>query len=63
MIRPVERDLHVLKYFSSVLTVSKEQVINVTDPILRSCPLARYFYPEFKDADTKSVDSLEEVKN
>ena len=58
MIRPVERNLHVLKYFSSVVTVSKGQVINATDPSLRSCPLARHFYPEFKDADLENVASL-----
>jgi putative methanogenesis marker protein 8 len=58
MIRSVERDLHVLKYFSSVITVSEGRVINVTDPSLRSCPLARHFYPEFKDADPENVASL-----
>ncbi|MFA5167339.1 MAG: DUF2099 family protein [Candidatus Omnitrophota bacterium] len=58
MICPVERDLHVLKYFSSVITISEGQVINVTDPSLRSCPLARHFYPEFKDADPEDVESL-----
>ncbi len=61
MIRPVERDLHVLKYFSSVITVSEGQVINVTDPTLRSCPLARHFYSEFKDADPESVESLKDA--
>jgi len=58
MICSVERDLHVLKYFSSVITVSEGQVINVTDPSLRSCPLARHFYPELKDADPENMESL-----
>jgi len=61
MIRPVERDLHVLKYFSSVITVSEGQVINVTDPSLRSCPLARHFYPGLKDANPESVESLKDA--
>jgi putative methanogenesis marker protein 8 len=61
MIRPVERDLHVLKYFSSVITVSEGQVINVTDPSLRSCPLARHFYPELKDADPENMESLKDA--
>jgi len=58
MIRSVERDLHVLKYFSSVITVSEGRVINATDPSLRSCPLARHFYPELKDADPENPESL-----
>jgi putative methanogenesis marker protein 8 len=61
MIRSAERDLHVLKYFSSVITVSEGQVINVTDPILRSCPLARHFYPEFKNADPENAESLKDA--
>jgi putative methanogenesis marker protein 8 len=58
MIRSVERDLHVFKYFSSVVTVLEGQVINVTDPSLRSCPLARHLYPEFKDAEPENTESL-----
>lgn len=58
MIRSVERDLHVLKYFSCVITVSEGRVINATDPSLRSCPLARHFYPELKDADPEDPESL-----
>jgi putative methanogenesis marker protein 8 len=47
MTRP-ERDLHVLKYFSSVVTVSEGKVIHVTEPSLRYCPLASHFFQEFK---------------
>lgn len=61
MIHSVERDLHVLKYFSSVITVSEGRVINVTDPSLRSCPLARHFYPELKDADPEDPVSLKDA--
>lgn len=57
MIRP-ERDLHVLKYFSSVVTVSEGKVVNVTTPSLRSCPLARHFYPAFEKADPEDARSL-----
>lgn len=56
-----DRDLHVLKYFSSVITVVEGQVINVTIPSLRSCPLARHFYPEFRDADPENPESLRNV--
>ncbi len=61
MIRSVERDIHVLKYFSSVITVSEGRVINVTDPSLRSCPLARHFYPELKDVDPENPESLKDA--
>ena len=53
-----DRDLHVLKYFSSVITVSEGRVINVTDPSLRSCPLARHLYPELRDVDPDDLQSL-----
>ncbi len=61
MIRPVEKDLHVLKYFSSVITVSEGKVINVTAPSLRHCPLACHFFQEFKKADPTNIRSLCEV--
>ncbi len=53
-----ERDLHVLKYFSSVVTVMNGKVVNVTEPFLRHCPLASHFYPSFKEADSADVHSL-----
>ena len=54
----VERDLHVLKYFSSVITVSGGKVVNVTEPTLKHCPLACHFYQEFKKADPADKGSL-----
>jgi putative methanogenesis marker protein 8 len=61
MTRTSERDLHVLKYFSSAITVSEGRVIHVTEPALRSCPLARHFYPELKDADPENPESLKDA--
>jgi putative methanogenesis marker protein 8 len=44
-----ERDIHVLRYFSSFVSVSRGRVINVTDPTLAFCPLASHLYKGFKD--------------
>jgi putative methanogenesis marker protein 8 len=43
-----DRDIHVLRYFSSFISVSEGSVINVTDPMLAFCPLASYLYKGFK---------------
>jgi len=61
MIRPAEKDLHVLKYFSSVITVSEAKVIHVTEPSLRYCPLACHFFQEFEKADPTDIRSLRDA--
>jgi len=43
------RDIHVLKYFSSFVSVSCGQVINITEPTLRFCPLAKHLYKDFSN--------------
>jgi putative methanogenesis marker protein 8 len=60
MTRP-ERDLHVLKYFSSVIAVSEGKVLHVTEPSLRACPLASHFFQEFKKADPTNIHSLRDA--
>lgn len=42
------RDIHVLKYFSSFVSVSHKKVINITEPTLTFCPLARHLYKDFR---------------
>jgi len=44
-----KRDIHVLKYFSSFVSVSHGQVINVTEPSLMFCPLAQHLYKDFSN--------------
>jgi putative methanogenesis marker protein 8 len=46
----VQRDIHVLRYFSSFVSVSDGSVINVTDPVLSYCPLAGHLYKGLRDA-------------
>jgi len=51
------KDLHVIKYFSSYITVSGGKVTDVTDPTLTYCPLAKHLYkdPAFATGDDKEV--------
>jgi len=48
-----KRDIHVLKYFSSFVSVSCGQVINITEPTLRFCPLAKHLYKDFSNIQGK----------
>ena len=43
------RDIHVLKYFSSFVSVSHGKVINITEPTLTFCPLAKHLYKDFSN--------------
>ncbi|MDD4995761.1 MAG: DUF2099 family protein [Patescibacteria group bacterium] len=43
-----KRDIHVLRYFSSFVSISNGKVINITEPTLTFCPLARYLYKDFR---------------
>ncbi len=44
-----KRDIHVLKYFSSFVSVSYGRVINITEPALTFCPLAKHLYKDFNN--------------
>ncbi len=64
MVNEAGRDIHVLRYFSSFISVSAGKVINVTDPKITSCPLASHLYKGFKGidgADKKIV--RQEIRN
>ncbi len=43
------QDLHVLKYFTSFISVSGGKVIHVTEPALAFCPLASHLYPSCRE--------------
>ncbi|MDD5156222.1 MAG: DUF2099 family protein, partial [Candidatus Omnitrophica bacterium] len=54
------RDIHVLKYFSSFVSVSNGKVINITEPALMFCPLAKHLYKDFsgiRNNDKKAIKS------
>jgi len=55
------RDIHVLKYFSSFVSVSYGKVINITEPTLAFCPLAEHLYKDFSGIqgnDKKAIKSV-----
>ncbi|MDD4907605.1 MAG: DUF2099 family protein [Candidatus Omnitrophica bacterium] len=63
------RDIHVLKYFSSFVSVSNGKVINITEPTLTFCPLAKHLYKDFsgirsndKEAIKKAIKNAVELK-
>lgn len=58
----VQRDIHILKYLSSFITVSEGRVIYVTDPSLAYCPLASHLYTDFKKIENadKVIKCLKE---
>ncbi len=63
------RDIHVLKYFSSFISVSCGKVINITEPTLRFCPLAKHLCKDFsnikgndKEAIKSAIKSVIESK-
>lgn len=54
----VDRDIHVLRYFSSFISVSNGRVINVTDPSLTYCPLASHLYKGFRNIDRFDKEAI-----
>ena len=42
------KDIHVVRYFSSLVTISNGQVIKVTNPTILYCPLAGFLYRGIK---------------
>ncbi len=64
MTNAIERDIHVLRYFSSFISVSDGKVINVTEPTLTFCPLASHLYNGFKNIDGANKEAIKrEIKN
>lgn len=45
-------DLHIVRFYSSFVTVSDGKVIEVSDPKLTYCPLANSLYKNFRTLDT-----------
>lgn len=63
MMNANQRDIHILRYFSSFISVADKQVINVTDPILTYCPLAGHLYKGLKNIDGADKNALKlEIK-
>lgn len=52
------RDIHVVRYFSSYVSVSRGRVISITEPAMTYCPLAHHFYSEFFPKDGGGTDAV-----
>jgi putative methanogenesis marker protein 8 len=55
------RDIHVLKYFSSFVSVSRGRVINVTEPTLSFCPLAEHLYAGFRGITSGNKEMIKDA--
>jgi len=59
-----KRDIHVLKYFSSFVSVSGGKVIRVTRPSLTFCPLAKHLYKDFRGIRGNDEEAIKRaIKN
>jgi len=56
------RDIHVLKYFTSPVTVSNGRVIFVGVPKAHHCPLARHFYEGLRNAEADTEELRREIR-
>lgn len=57
------KDIHVVRYFSSVIKISDGKVINVTRPAIKHCPLASFMYKGLKNSSTHTIEKLKkEIK-
>ncbi len=63
MNKNIQGDIHILRYFSSFVSVSKGKVINVTDPKMTFCPLASHLYKGLRHVDGADQGALKgEIK-
>jgi putative methanogenesis marker protein 8 len=56
-----KRDIHIIKYYSAVVTVSNGRVIKVTEPTLMFCPLAKHLYKEFKNIQNNDKETIKQA--
>ena len=55
-------DLHLLRFYSSYVSIRKGQVRSVTQPYMEYCPLAAHFYKKIREED-KSEELKDIIKN
>lgn len=54
------KDLHLIRYFSSLVTLSNGKVIKMTNPGSFSCPLAGMFYRGLKNSTKRSSRQIKD---
>ncbi|MFA5144074.1 MAG: DUF2099 family protein [Candidatus Omnitrophota bacterium] len=58
------KDIHVVRYFSSLITISDSKVVKVTKPTSSGCRMAHFLYTGLKNAAEFPADRLkEEIKS
>jgi putative methanogenesis marker protein 8 len=63
MAKKVSNDIHILRYFSSSVTVVNGKVTKVTSPTISRCPLAGHLYKGFRNVKGRDKDTLKrEIK-
>ena len=60
----VNEDLHIIKYFSSYISISYGKVTGITTPTLSYCPLAKHLYkdPAFENGNDKEAVKMAIIK-
>jgi putative methanogenesis marker protein 8 len=57
------KDIHIVRYFSSLITISDGKVVKVTKPATSGCRMAHFLYDGLKDATALSSGRLkDEIK-
>lgn len=54
------KDIHIIRYFSSLVTISGGRVIKVTAPTIAHCPLAGFLYKGLKRSGTLPLSRLKD---
>lgn len=55
------KDLHITRFYSSFVAVSKGKVIKVTDPVMEYCPLAHYLYGGIRKSKGHDMEMLKKA--
>lgn len=56
------QDLHITRMFSSFVAISDREVIDLTDPYLKYCPLANMLYEDMKKEELPLAEIKETIK-
>lgn len=56
----IVKDIHIVRYFSSLITVSGGKVIKMTDPSVSGCRMSRFLYEGLKNNPALTKEQLKE---
>lgn len=54
------KDIHIVRYFSSSITISNGKVVKVTKPVISHCPLAGFLYKGIKGSGDLPAGRIED---